>query len=244
MVTSTRETFGWYVKLALLIALGCDRKDGTDTTDTLESVPVDSGGDGFACPTWMGIPASENLYSSFPSYKIRTPEIGTGCNSRVDIHDINPDGAISVYESVTCCDIESCFAFQRHVKMFCVEAGAVETGETVSWFFDGAGYVKTSIIFDPPMLLVPAEVDVGTTWDVSTTRTATPSSGDVTVDVIEETRTVVAIEAIAGPYDDTWPAIKVESTSGQRWWYGDGLGLIKTDSMMLDGIWADECCDD
>lgn len=107
------------------------------------------------------------------------------------------------------------------------------------WYFVDAFYrykfdMTTSTTWDPPILEVPADMDVGLVWEIEATQTTTGPNGVVVETEISERREVVdrrRIDTTLGEQE----ALVVETSRGHRLYYVEGAGLVKGEALIRDG---------
>lgn len=121
----------------------------------------------------------------------------------------------------------------------CDSDGYKHTARDMSWGVIDAFYrykisFDTSATWDPPILEVPADMDVGLVWEIESTQTTTGPNGVVVETEISERREVVdrrRIDTTLGEQE----ALVVETSRGHRLYYVEGAGLVKGEALIRDG---------
>lgn len=98
---------------------------------------------------------------------------------------------------------------------------------------------STDTTYDPPFLLLPADVAVGSDWDMSTAGTTTDSNSGTSTFSISQTASATGMESVtvpAGTY--TSLAITYTPSTGDPFhaWIASGVGTVKTDSTELSSV--------
>ena len=195
------------------------------------------------CPSWLGLPGSTNRYSAYPDYLITAQELPSSTISYTVMgeHDASSDGVVAIYtdgayritsESAMVFNVADTTWFQ------CADGEAYMLGRDTRYYlntFDGSPLEATvSVSYDPPVIIMPAVQEVGETWEIDSLETITLHTGDVRTTEVHEVRTIAAFETFTIPSGDEL-AMRIDSSTGQRWWYGDGIGLLGTDGVTLYG---------
>ena len=109
-----------------------------------------------------------------------------------------------------------------------------------STFTHGKTSSTMTRLYDPPMLVVPPDPVVGSTWTVATTITNTAEDGTETEQVIDRVREVT--EEISTTVEGgTWDALHVVETEADgtvvnELYLGSGVGTIRSNALELTGF--------
>ncbi len=239
-----QNTLALGLALSVLPLEGCVPKGGPSMTDSAPDVETgmgetrDTAGTewpALVCPSWIGGPSMGLNDPPGIQFDSRMPVFGffdhvsTRLNVTVDDHfrvfvvsgfNILDFFVGSSSELFITCTEEGAFLMQEEAAEWSRTSGAIDA-------------LTSSVIieYEPWILLIPADLEVGTTWEIDSQRVTTLRSGEVEVDRITETRQVTAIETVLLFGDEPWPAVRIESSTGQRWWYGEDVGLIGMDGL-------------
>lgn len=253
-----------YTVLAVLLS-SCQQSPKTQpdsTSSEPDSTPVESGehtapqdstpygvGD---CPPYSGLDVVKNPYELKENFLVTTPPYqateldwnGRGERSELgdfvielssNTNELSPDVLVVPPPYTTRTYLSG------WIDVRCNEDGYWERGRTVTWvledLFDRFEVTTTTIVtWDPPILVIPADLEPGMSWTINSTQTTQYESGAIATEIIDETRTALRIETIqwdAG-HNET-DALLVESTSWHQLWYHVDYGLVRGDGLTLMG---------
>lgn len=222
----------------LLFVLACSDNGLQKGADTDTAAAVDE-----VCPSYSGFHATGQLWSwDWPGAYYDT--------SSATLLSALEDGVVTVHESLTAVgtadgytgNSETDFVYQCDESgLSLVSSHAVGNKTSTA----GAGYDTDYVAdttYDPPWLLVPWDMDSGTTWDVAYAVTfesdawGSSTSGYVGTYAVEDHETV---EVGAGTYT-TLEIDGAGTTTGATWsdhTYRDAdVGLVMNDSVSLAGV--------
>lgn len=204
------------------------------------------------CPPYSGLEVAENPYELKENFLVTTPPyqateldwIGRGERSELgdfvielssNTNELSPDVLVVPPPYTTRTYLSG------WIDVRCNEDGYLERGRTVTWvledLFERFELTTTTIVtWDPPILVIPADLEPGMSWTINSTQTTQYESGAIATEIIDETRTALRIETIqwdAG-HNET-DALLVESTSWHQLWYHVDYGLVRGDGLTLMG---------
>lgn len=216
-----------------------------DTTDSGSYTP------GY-CPPYSGLNVEENTYESVltyltvnPPYQVAELELN-GLREEYNTPEftIHLEGRLSD-------DYQEAIYYPYHylleigvsgeIHIRCDEDGYWELGRTLTLrardLFERHELTTTvTTTWDPPALVLPAQVMPGDEWTVESTKTTIFSSGTSTAETIRETRRAVGIEIVDwGWRDAQTEALVVEGDRGGRLWYIEDIGIARGEGLTLVG---------
>lgn len=127
------------------------------------------------------------------------------------------------------------------IRIRCDEDGYWELGRTATVrardLFERYDLTTTvTTTWDPPVLVMPAQLMPGDEWTVESTKTVLFDSGARNVETIRETRRAVGMEPVDwGWRDSQTEALVVEGDGGDRLWYIEDLGIARGKGLTLVG---------
>lgn len=225
-----------------LTLISCHEKSGVPEADSAAGTETAAPAE-LLCPSWSGAPSDPELYSRYLSYDFKLPGFdnhGGACLLTRTTGDDPNSFEITGSGSFVTFDFGG-WIFSQTSTLSCSEAGLLQEREVREGDLQVIGgpvlELTSTVTYDPPMQLLPRAPEVGDSWEVAVTRTTTRNDDDAVVEEIEETRWIAASELVEVPVGLSTMVrmLRVESSSGQRWWYGDGLGLFKSDDILLTG---------
>lgn len=196
------------------------------------------------CPIYSGLPGSENLWHGLITYESFTPQ-GVS-NIYVTIGEISGwdhQTKISSEGFTKTWDVGANFYAKEYG--YCSGSGYEVASTVVTWtpydaHFDPLATTTTTTTYDPPMLLIPDALEVGTAWDITSTKTVTTDLGAVRSVAVAEHREAVAIVDSGDTYHDAglkWESevLQVDSSTGATFYYRKRLGLFIGPGLVVSG---------
>lgn len=193
---------------------------------------------GAVCPALSGLPLGTNRLHGYFEYRLNAPR-GYGASSVV-VQTVGEDGlTFRLSEIQSGSDEPLGYTSEAYIHLQCTAEGLVELGRKIAWEFytPEAGMVSAptvNITYEPPLLLVPNDLGLGTVWDINTVRTVSGQNG-TSEETISERREGVEMEVMDLYGGRDWPVLRVESSSGRTEWYAEEYGLVKGDGLVLVG---------
>lgn len=244
------------------LLLSCQPQEkGPHSTDSLptESLPTDTGthsGDtdsaaytAGTCPPYSGFDAAENPWEARVYYLVGVPPYQvTEILSKKDGNDTDFTVIVQTTTNEAAPDylllpqhFTTRVFLSGQIEARCDEDGYWERGRTLTWtiqdVFDRYTLTTTTTVtWDPPILVVPADLAPSVAWDIDTTQTTRYGSGAATTETIRDTRTGLRIETISwGDGSKHTEALLVESSTGHQIWYHRDYGLVRGDGLTAVG---------
>lgn len=252
-MASVHRIFHPLIAMSAMGGAGCEEGGKVGESDSpvesvsreSDAVPHDSDApvDLDACPSWLGLPGSVNAYSAYPDYLITAQELPFSSlhYSRLQEFESGERGRVSVQTSggyAITSESRVVFRVADTTWYQCTDGVGYLTGRETEWYldtFDGSVLEATvDITYDPPIVIIPAVTELGETWEIDSVETMTLHTGEVRTVDLHEVRTIAAFETYPIYVRDNL-AMRIDSSTGQRWWYGNGIGLFGTDGVRLDG---------
>ncbi len=124
-------------------------------------------------------------------------------------------------------------------NMRCQADGIFDLSSTTDYSVVASGTSfggTTETTYGPPMLVLPADVAVGSNWDMSTDGTTTDSNAGSSTFSISQTAAVTGAESVtvpAGTYDTLAITYTPSSGDPSHAWIAAGVGTVKSDTTEL-----------
>ena len=127
--------------------------------------------------------------------------------------------------------------FEGSLSGYCDSNGYFETGRTTTWLLEDAfervqQVTSVTTTWDPPILTVPADMDVGAVWTIDSIQTTVDSRGDERSVRLLEVRTVTSELTMNTRYGTSQVRV-IESSTGRTWMYSEKYGLVRGDGLTL-----------
>lgn len=235
---AARSNWSFLNLLLCLTACAGGRGKPSDSSATADDSGDSSPTIVYDCPALSGMPASRNRLHGDMEYLLSSPRGLT--NSNVVVNSYEEDGLPFEVSDVKSGGDEPLGYFSiEYVELQCASDGLVELGRKIDWTFYSVdtGLVDAPtayVTYDPPMLIIPTDLSVGTTWEINTTRTVRSLHG-TSEETVSERREGIEMETMDLYEGEDWPVLRVESSSGRTYWYAEEYGLVRGDGLELIG---------
>ncbi|MFH1470071.1 MAG: hypothetical protein ABIO70_37145 [Pseudomonadota bacterium] len=211
------------LSLALPLAIACGDKDDTSSpegdadadTDTDTDTDADGDADVGACSAWTGI----SRVGSTWSYAFADGDLSGTVDNEVTAYDPLV-GTVGTESLSVLSTADYIITSTTTTEYLCDGDGYWITHQYTEYSMQMSGQDFdgwTEMTYDPPALLMPADMEVGTTWTtayVGTTETSISGASDFSSTVQQEVTGAEQVTVPAG----TWDTLLVEFT-------GDGEGF-------------------
>lgn len=122
----------------------------------------------------------------------------------------------------------------------CAWDGYRLTGRNISWHVTDVFHrykisMETTTTWNPPILEIPTDAEVGVTWDIASTQTTTGPDGVTVESEVSERREVIEQRLLDTTLGEQM-ALVVETSRGHRLYYVEGAGLVRGEALIRDGV--------